>query len=72
MKKSFCRLLILVNHALVANLNIANMSLMPFAKIKFSRKFPDLHYAQIRKLFEHKIVNIFLPSNLNMCFGVSH
>ena len=26
---------------------------------------------QIRKLFECKIVNIFLPINLNMCIGCS-
>ena len=28
-------------------------------------------YVQIRKFYEHKIVIIFLPINLNMCFGCS-
>ena len=25
----------------------------------------------MNKIFEHKIVNIFLPINLNICFGCS-
>ena len=31
----------------------------------------NLSYVHIRKLFWHKIVTIFSPINLNMCFGFS-
>ena len=37
-----CRLLILVNHAIVANFSATNMSLNEYLEKKFSRKFPDL------------------------------
>ena len=30
-----------------------------------------MSWVQIRKLFARKIVTIFLPINLNMCFGCS-
>ena len=46
MTKSLCRLLIKVKQALVAIFNVANtvclLTLALFAKIKFSRKFPDI------------------------------
>ena len=44
MAKSFCRLLILVNHAFVAIFNVANMS---FTAIRFSRKILNLQYQTI-------------------------
>ena len=33
--------------------------------------FQDYTIGPVRKNFEHKIVNIFLPSNLNISFGCS-
>ena len=54
MPKSLFPLLLYVNHALVANFNAANMYLRLFAKIKFSRKFPNLQYsATIGPLARH-------------------
>ena len=45
MTKSHCRLLMKVKHALVAILLPPQICLLTlFAKIKFSRKFPDLQY----------------------------
>ena len=43
--KSFCRLLLLVYHAIDAIFFVQICLLMLFAKIKFSRKFPDLQYS---------------------------
>ena len=44
MAKSLGHLLIKVNHAIVANFKVAIYLLRLFAKIKFSRKLPNLHY----------------------------
>ena len=39
-----CHLLMKVNHVIVANFYVANMSLNAIREIKFSRKFPNLQY----------------------------
>ena len=44
MTKSFCRLLIQVNHAFVAIFNVANMSFNAIRENRFSPKFANLQY----------------------------
>ena len=46
MAKSLCRLLIYVNHALVAILKWKVCPIVLFAKIEFARKCQNLQYAE--------------------------
>ena len=71
MEKSFCRLLILVNHALVANLNVASMSFNAIRENKILAKISgftvslpaiDLQYG--KELFASRSFNTLdLPSS---------
>ena len=50
--------------------------LMWYSAVKMSENgaflFLELHrFRFINKIFEHKIVNIFLPISINICFGWS-
>ena len=68
MAKSLCRLLIYVNHALVANFNVANMSFNAIRENKILAKIPNLQYnfeTQLVWPFMHELNTVFIGSD---CF----
>ena len=50
MAKSLCRLLMHVNHALVANFNVAKMHFIAIRVNKFSQKIPNLQFINLPSL----------------------
>ena len=50
--KTLCPYLMKVNHIEVANFYVANMPLTLLAKIKFSRKFPNLQYYVLHAILD--------------------